>query len=111
MFGSNTTSESGILGRVDAVYTSIEAQTSTGSLHALSQVGVQCLHQHTCLSEMLPKRCKQPGDIIKEYLSYKTHVVRQVYETDPEELQSKLEEHEKVWPKYKDSRMLNKLPP
>ena len=49
MFGSNATSEGGILGRVDAVYTYIEAQESTGSLHAHSQVVVQCLHQHTCV--------------------------------------------------------------
>ena len=51
MFGSHAKPEGGILGRVDAVYMSIEAQTSTGSLHAHSQVVVQCLHQHTCLSE------------------------------------------------------------
>ena len=31
MFGSNATAEGGIFGRVDAVYTSIEAQKSTGS--------------------------------------------------------------------------------
>ena len=48
MFGSNATPEGGVLGRVDAVDTSIEAQTSTGSLHAHSQVFVQRLHQHMC---------------------------------------------------------------
>ena len=53
MCGSNAKAEGGILGRVDAMYTSIEAQTSTGSLHAHSQVFVQCLHQHTCV----PDRC------------------------------------------------------
>ena len=52
MFGSSATSEGGMLGRVDAVYTPIEAQQSTGSLHAHSQVVFQCLHQHTRLSEM-----------------------------------------------------------
>ena len=64
-FGSNGTPEGGILGRVDAVYTSIEAQTSTGSLHAHSQVVVQCLHQHTCLSDRLQKRRKQPDNTIQ----------------------------------------------
>ena len=65
MFGSNAAPEGGIFGRVDAVYASNEAQTSTGSLHAHSQVVVQCLHQHTCLSEILQKLRKQPEDIIQ----------------------------------------------
>ena len=68
-----------------------------------------CTNTHVLLTFCKQLR-KQPGDIIKEYLNYKTHVIRQVYETDPEELQSKLEEHEKAWPEYKDSRCLNKLP-
>ena len=46
MFGSNATSEGCILGRIDAVYTSIEAQQSTGRLHTHFQVFVLCLHQH-----------------------------------------------------------------
>ena len=41
MFGSNAKAEGGMLGRVDAVYTSIEAQHFTGSRHAHSQVVVQ----------------------------------------------------------------------
>ena len=62
MFGSNAKAEGGILGRVDAVYTSIEAQQSTGSLHAHSQVFVLCFHQHTSLSDILQELRKQPGD-------------------------------------------------
>ena len=53
MFCSDAQAEGGILGRVDAVYTSIEPQQPTGSLHAHSQVVVQCVHQHDCLSEIL----------------------------------------------------------
>ena len=68
MFGSSATAEGGILGRVDAVYTSIEAQKSSGSLHAHSQVFVQCLHQHTTLWEIVRKLRAEPGDITKEYL-------------------------------------------
>ena len=64
--------------------TSIEDQTSTGSLHAHSQVVVQCLHQHTSVSDVLQHRRMQPGDIIKEYLNCRTHVLRQVYETNSE---------------------------
>ena len=110
MFGSNAKAEAGIFGRVDAVYTSIESQQSTGSLHANSQVVVQRLHQHTSLSDMHQQLRKQPGYIIKSYLNDKTHVIRQLYELDSEELQSELEAHEKAWLEYKDSRFLNQFP-
>ena len=45
--GSVATALGGIFGRIDAVFTSIEAQKSTGSLHAHSQLFIQCLHEHT----------------------------------------------------------------
>ena len=51
-FGSNAKPEGGIFGRLDAGYTSFEAQKSTGSLHAHSQLFVQCLHQHESLAEV-----------------------------------------------------------
>ena len=66
LFGSNATAEGGIFGRVDAVYTSIEAQTSTGSLHAHSQVFVQCLHQHTNIYQILDELKAKPDSIVKE---------------------------------------------
>ena len=49
LFGSNAGPEGGAFwdGRIDASHTSIEAQRSVGSLHARSQLLVQCLHQHT----------------------------------------------------------------
>ena len=59
MFGSNAKAEGGISGRIDAVYTSIEAQRSTGRLHAHSQVVVQCLHKHTSLSGMFTNKNTQ----------------------------------------------------
>ena len=37
-------------------------------------------------------------------------MIRQVYETNSEELDSKFDVHEKSWPEYKYSRLLNKLP-
>ena len=50
MFGSSAKSKGGILGRVDAVYTSVEAQHSTGSLHAHYQVLFSaCINTHVCL--------------------------------------------------------------
>ena len=74
MFGSSATAEGGFFGRVDAVYTSIEAQKSTGSLHAHSQVFVQCLHQHTSIYDILDTLREKPHNISKEYLRYKEHV-------------------------------------
>ena len=65
LFGSNATAEGGIFGRVDAVYTSIEAQKSTGSLHAHSQVFVQCLHQHTNIYQIMEKLTEHPDSIVK----------------------------------------------
>ena len=86
VFGSSAISEGGIFGRVDAVYMSIEAQKSTGSLHAHSHLFVQCLHQHTSLRDILRKLRADPGHIVKEYLDYKTHVSRQVYSTNEDEV-------------------------
>ena len=45
--GSNATLMGGVFGRMDAAYVTIEAQKSSGSLHAHCQCFVQCLHQHT----------------------------------------------------------------
>ena len=110
MFGSNATSEGGIFGRVDAVYTSIEAQKSTGSMHAHSQVFVQCLHQHTCLWEIVQKLRAKPGDIVREYFDYKTHVSRQVYNNNRNEVDTKLDDLESVWPEYKEATCLSCFP-
>ena len=52
LFGSSATAEGGFVGRIDAVFTSLEAQKSTGSLHAHSQLIIQCLHQHTSLHDI-----------------------------------------------------------
>ena len=52
LFGSSARAEGGVVGRVDAAFTSIEAQKSTGGLHAHSQVFVQCLHQHAAVWEI-----------------------------------------------------------
>ena len=90
LFGSNATAEGGIFGRVDAVYTSIEAQKSTGSLHAHSQVFVQCLHQHISIYDIMQTLRDQPDNVIKEYLRYKEHVCRQVYTEESAMVDAKL---------------------
>ena len=52
LFGSNATPEGGVFGCADGGSTSIEAQRSAGSLHAHSQLHVQCIHQHKPLREI-----------------------------------------------------------
>ena len=64
LFGSRARAEGGIFGRVDAVFTSIEAQNTTGSLHAHSQVFTQCLHQRTPLWEIVKQLRKSTGLIV-----------------------------------------------
>ena len=59
-----------MLCRFDAGYTSTKAQKSTRSLHAHSQLFVQCLHQHTPLHsffEILEQ--KNATDTVHYYLT------------------------------------------
>ena len=71
VLGSNAMPEGGIFGRIDAGYTSIEAQKSTGSLHAHSQLFVQCLHQHTPLAEIMQILRNRCGHLVEGHLMYK----------------------------------------
>ena len=78
LFGSNAKAEGSVFGRIDAGYSSFEAQKSTGSLHAHSQLFVQCLHQHQPLAEVLRSLTERP-ELVQRYLKYKEHVCRQVF--------------------------------
>ena len=110
MFGSSATAEGCIFGRVDAVYTSIEAQKSGDSLHAHSQVFLQCLHQHTTLWDIVKKLKADPGDIVKEYLECKAHACRQVYTSSRDEVDNKLEAFEKSMARIQRSHAYNFIP-
>ncbi len=81
LFGSNAKAEGGVFGRIDAGYTSFEAQKSTGALHAHSQLFVQCLHQHQPLAEVLRSLTDYP-ELVQKYLKYKEHVCRQSFFSD-----------------------------
>ena len=105
LFGSNALPEGGIFGRIDAGYTSIESQKSSGSLHAHSQLFVQCLHQHTPLVEVLAKVRADGKDLVSQYLDYKAHVSRQMY-SDPIKAEERLPQREEEWPEYKDAKVL-----
>ena len=101
LFGSNAYAEGGIFGRIDAVYTSIETQKSTGSCHAHSQVWVQCVHQHTPLSQLFAVAHDDTKHLISRYLRYKSHVSRQVYATVPSDADIRTMEND--WPEQRDA--------
>ena len=83
LFGSNARPEGGILGRVDSVYGSIEAQKSAGSLHVHFQVFVQCLHQHTPLHTLLEEFRSTLPELFNDYAKYKARVCRQSMKIQP----------------------------
>ena len=110
LFGSNAESDGGIFGRIDAGYSSIEAQNYSGSLHAHSQLFVQCLHQHTSLREILAMVRKDGDEIVTDYLKYNAWVCRQVHMTPEEQLHADLSECEKQWPEFKEDTHLISTP-
>ena len=94
---------------MDAGFTSIEAQKSKGSLHAHSQLFVQCLHQHTPLVDVLRVLRKDRGDLVRKYLVYKAHACGECYETGQQATAGR-EQREKDWPEYKAHRDLHTFP-
>ena len=108
LFGSNAHAEGGIFGRIDAGFTSIEAQKSTGSLHAHSLLWLQCLHQHTPLAEIFVHTSHATKELLDKYLTHKQHVSRQVYASVPNEQQ--IEQMEASWPEYKGTEAIIRHP-
>ena len=100
--GNSSTPEGGFAGRAEAIFTSIEAQKATGSLHAHSQGFIQCLHQHMPLIKIFEFLKKGNAEVVRKYLRYKTHVCRQVY-ADKDLAEQRLPEVEAAWPQYKNS--------
>ena len=96
LFGSNAKPEGGILGRVGAVYGSIEAQKSAGSLHVHFQIFVECLHQHTPLHTLLAQHRAELRFLFEGYAKYKAQVCRQIY-ADLEGWKSRQTETENAW--------------
>ena len=105
--GSNATVVGGVFGRVDAAYISIEAQKSTGSLHAHCQVFVQCLHQHTPLAEIFQLVESRLDALRAAYLRYNAHVVHMTYsgQTD-EQISVGIHAAEQSWPEHAMDRTM-----
>ncbi len=112
LFGSNAKAEGGVFGRIDAGYTSFEAQKSTGALHAHSQLFVRCLHQHKPLSEVLQSFTDRP-ELVEKYLKYKEHVCRQMFSSEAMVKtwdEGRRVEMESKWPEYSEETALLETP-
>ncbi|CAJ1341859.1 unnamed protein product, partial [Effrenium voratum] len=107
-FGSNAVAGGGVLGRVDAVFGSIECQKS-GALHAHMQVFVQCRHQHGSLAGLLDLGKPKIQALMQTYASYTAHVRRSVY-CDPEGWERDRAAVEEEWPEYKDCALMLSRP-
>ena len=109
--GSNATLVGGVFGRMDAAYVTIEAQKSTGSLHAHCQCFVQCLHQHTGLEEFFQMRAKKLEELRSSYLTYSGHVMHSVYEGhSQEDVAGKIVAAEASWPEHKNAQSMIECP-
>ena len=109
--GSNATLVGGVFGRMDAAYITIEAQKSTGSLHAHGQCFVQCLHQHTPLQEIFSLAETRLQSLREDYLEYVSHVTHSVYEgQNPNQIAAGIAAAEAQWPDYKTDTIMTSFP-
>ena len=96
---------------MDAAYITIEAQKSTGSLHAHGQCFVQCLHQHTPLQEIFSMAEERLATLRAEYLEYVSHVSHSVYKGQtPEEMEAGVAAAEAAWPEYQLDTVMTSFP-
>ena len=109
--GSNATLLGGVFGRMDAPYVTIEAQKSTGSLHAHCQCFVQCLHQHTPLEEIFALGAESLASLRASYLRYSGHVMHGVYEGhSPDSVEAKIAVAEATWPEHRNEDSMVQTP-
>eukprot|EP00438_Fugacium_kawagutii_P033974 Skav228932 [mRNA] locus=scaffold2181:248822:258688:+ [translate_table: standard] len=109
--GCNSTVLGGVFGRVDAVYITIEAQKSTGSLHAHMQCFLQCLHQHTPLTEIFALDEKKLAELRRDYCAYHAHVAHSTYSgQSPEAVAQGIAAAEAEWPEYANDSCMTQVP-
>ena len=109
--GSNAALLGGVFGRMDAVYVTIEAQKSTGSLHGHLQCFLQCLHQHTPLTEIFDMCALQLDELRRDYCQFQAHVGHSVYSGQtPEEIETGIEAAEASWPEHALDTCMTKYP-
>ena len=110
-FGSSATLSGGAFGRVDAIYVTIEAQKSTGSLHGHMQCFVQCLHQHTPLTEIFQLPQWRLEALREEYCKYQAHVAHAEYSGQEEAgIREGIAAAESTWPEHTQDAVMAALP-
>lgn len=109
VFGSNAMAEGGAWGRGDGAIISIEAQKSTGSLHAHMQFFEQCLHQHLPLTEVMRRMTGKHLHIFQDYLRYQAHACYAVH-AEPQTAKDEKIQMESEWPEYRQSFELVSTP-
>jgi hypothetical protein len=110
-FGSSATLSGGSFGRVDAMYVTIEAQKSTGSLHGHIQCFVQCLHQHTPLTEIFQLPQWRLEALRQEYCKYQAHVAHAEYSGQQEQgIREGIAAAESTWPEHAHDAVMAELP-
>ena len=109
--GSNASLLGGAFGRVDAIYVTIEAQKSTGSLHGHIQCFVQCLHQHTPLTEIFQLPHWRLEALRQEYCKYQAHVAHAVYSGQGKDsIREGIEGAESTWPEHAEDAHMTTIP-
>ena len=109
LFGSNAYAEGGVFGIAEGIYISIEAQKSAGSLHAHGQLHIACMHQHTPLTDIISRVVQKP-EVVSQYLRFKSHVCREVYENVDDWTGRLRKQTEEDWPEYaKDWLLVSRL--
>ena len=109
--GSNASLLGGAFGRVDAIYVTIEAQKSTGSLHGHLQCFVQCLHQHTPLTEIFQLPHWRLEALRQEYCKYQAHVAHAVYSGQGKDsIREGIEGAESTWPEHAEDAHMTTIP-
>ena len=110
-FASNAALLGGVFGRMDAVYVTIEAQKSTGSLHGHMQCFLQCLHQHTPLTEIFSMSSQQLDELRREYCAFQAHVAHSVYSGQTSsEMEAGIAAAEATWPEHEMDTCMTSRP-
>ena len=96
---------------MEAIYVTIEAQKSTGCLHGHMQCFVQCLHQHTPLTEIFELPPDRLDALRQEYCRYNAHVVHSIYtgQTDSQ-IESGIKDAEDSWPEHMHNPRMMSIP-
>ena len=107
-FGSNALPQGGAFGRLDALFSGVEAQKSEGALHLHLKLFVQRAHQHKSLEEIA--RLIEAGSLDPAALkAFHCWVSNETY-PDPAQQEAAADDVERQWPKFAEDKELGRIP-